>query len=331
MSKTRTRVDIYGAGLAGLVAAINLTREDFEVHLFDRYGIGGNPAWHPSVQTTVLRPEKTWEYIGIDLSSCFRPVSAISFYRYGQKKVFTLENMYVCERGPRKGSLDTILWEKATRLGVIHHIGDDFAVEKLQFARNSIIATGLGTGVYRRLGIPYVPVYGYRGLKVTDREAILISYMEKCTNYDFAYLAADHGLLFALLFSRQKLTTQNLDEFKRILETTENIQISQWTYSTGAIPSTARLFHHDLVLAGTLSGMIDPFLLHGISGALTSGSIAAQAFVDRDRAVDEFRRLTQNFVLKRTLKALSVQLPLKRLTIPLMMLVDSRLRGVGFV
>lgn len=331
MSKTRTRVDIYGAGLAGLVAAINLTLENFEVHLFDQYGIGGNLEWHPSIQTTVLNPERTWEYIGIDLSSCFRPVRSIIFYRYGHKKTFTLENMYVCERGPRKGSLDTTLYEKAADLGVTFHVRADLDVEKLEFPRNSIIATGLATNVYRRLNIPYVPVYGYRGLQVTDRAAVLISYMEKCTNYDFAYLAADRELLFALLFSRQMLTMQNLDEFKHILEITEGIQIGKWTYSTGAIPTASRLFHHDLVLAGTLSGMIDPFLLHGMSGALTSGRIAAQTFVDRDRAVHEFRRLTRNFELKRRLKALSVQLPLKHLTIPLMMLVDSRLRGVGFV
>jgi flavin-dependent dehydrogenase len=86
-----------------------------------------------------------------------------------------------------------------------------------------------------------------------------------------------------------------------------------------------------LVLAGTLSGMIDPFLLHGISGALTSGKIAAQAFIDRDGAIREFCRLAKNFELKKRLKQLSVRLSLKQLTFPLMMWVDSRLRGVGFV
>lgn len=327
----RTRVDIYGAGPAGLVAAINLAMENFKVHLFDQHGIGGNLEWHPSIQTTVLKPERTWEYIGIDLSDCFRRVNSITFYRYGREKVFVLENMYVCERGPRKGSLDIRLYEKAINLGVTFHLSNKLDVDRLEPSRNTVVATGLETSVYWQLGIPCVSVYGYRGAKRTDRDTILISYMEKCTNYDFAYLAADRGLLFALLFSRQKLAMHNLNKFQQILKATEGIQINKWTYSTGAIPTTSRLFHDDLVLAGTLSGMIDPFLLHGISGALTSGKIAAQVFVDRDRAVREFRWLARNFELKKRLKALSVRLPLKQLTLPLMMLVDSRLRGVGFI
>jgi len=331
MSKTRTSVGIYGAGPAGLVAAINLAREGFEVHLFDQHGIGGNPEWHPSIQTTVLKPERTWEYIGIDLSDCFRQVNLVTFYRYERKKVFALENMYVCERGSRKGSLDTYLYEKATGVGVTFHPSGKLDVDRLNPSRDTIVATGLETSVYRQLDIPYVPIYGYRGVKKTKRGVGLISYISKCTNYDFAYLAADRGLLFALLFSRQGLARDSLDEFQQLLKDTEGIQFNKWTYSTGAVSTKAQLFHRGLVLAGTLSGMIDPFLLHGISGALTSGKIAAQAFVDRDGAIREFRRLARNFELKKRLKALSVRLPLKQVMLPLMMLVDSRLRGVGFV
>jgi flavin-dependent dehydrogenase len=331
MSNARTKIDIYGAGLAGLVASINLAREDFKVRLFDRHRIGGNPEWHPSVQTTILKPEQTWEYIGVDLSDCFRRVDSITFYRYGRKKTFVLENMYVCERGSRKGALDTYLYEKAIGAGVTFHPVDRLDVDRIASSQNTVIATGLETQIYEQLGIPYVPIYGYRGVKRTHRDTALISYMEKCTNHDFAYLAANRGLLFALLFSRQELARHNLDEFRQTLEATEGIQISKWTYSTGAIPTKARLFHDALVLAGTLSGMIDPFLLHGVSGALTSGKIAAQAFMDRDRAAREFRWFAKNFELKKRLKALSVRLPLKQVTFPLMMLVDSRLRGVGFV
>jgi flavin-dependent dehydrogenase len=326
------KIDIYGAGLAGLVAAINLAWEGFEVCLFDLYGVGGNSEWHPSVQTTVLNPEQTWSYIGIDLSGCFRRVNSITFYRYGRKKVFTLENMYICERGPRDGSLDTYLYEKAIGVGVAIHSLNELDVDGLKSSKNTIVATGLETQTYEQLGIPYVPVYGYRGVKRADLDTVLISYMEKCTHYDFAYLAATRGLLFALLFSRQRLARESLSEFQQLLEVTEGIRFSKWTYSIGAIPTKAQLFYsNDLVLAGTLSGMIDPFLLHGISGALTSGKIAAQAFVDRDGAIREFRRLAKNFELKRRLKELSVLLPLKQMTFPLMMLVDSHLHGVGFV
>ena len=332
MSKSRTRVDIYGAGLAGLVAAIHLAEEGFEVHIFDsQRRIGGNPKWHPSVQTTVLEPEQTWKHIGIDLSRCFRQVDSITFYRYGRKKVFALESMYVCERGPREGSLDTFLFEKMVKVGVEFHPLVKLDVSRLKTARNVIVATGLEAEVYQQLSIPHVPIYGYRGVKRTGLDSVLISYMSRYTNYDFAYLAADRGLLFALLFSRKRLAESSLHEFQQILKATEGIQINKWVCSTGAVPTRAQLFHKGLVLAGTLSGMIDPFLLHGMSGALTSGKVAAQTFIDRDSAIREFHWLAKNFKLKRRLKELSERLPLKQVTFPLMMLVDSRLRGVGFV
>jgi len=332
MSKSQTRVDIYGAGLAGLVAAINLAWEGFEVHIFDvQCRIGGNPKWHPSVQTTVLKPEQTWKYIGVDLSHCFRKVDSITFYRYGRKTTFALEDMYVCERGHREGSLDTFLYKKAVDAGVRFHPLVKLDVSRLKTGRNVIVATGLEIEVYQQLDIPYMPIYGYRGVTRTELDSVLISYMLRCTNYDFAYLAADRGLLFALLFSRKKLDRSSLQEFQQILKVTEGIQFNKWIYSTGAISTKARLFYKGLVLAGTLSGMIDPFLLHGISGALTSGKVAAQVFIDRDRAIYEFGWLAKNFELKKKLKELSVRVPLKQVTFPLIMWVDSHLRGVGFV
>jgi flavin-dependent dehydrogenase len=329
MSRARAGVDILGAGPAGLVAAIHLAAQGVEVHVYDRYGIGGNPDWHPSIQTTVLEPARTWDYIGLDLAGCFRRVDSITFYRYGRKKVFALENMYICERGPRRGSLDTCLHEKAIEAGVTFHLSG--GLDSLDRSREAIIATGLETQIYERLGIPYVPICGYRGVKKAAHDRVLISYMAACTGYDFAYLAADRGLLFALLFSRHTLAPERLPAFRRMLEATEHIQFERWTYSTGAIPARARLFHDGFVLAGTLSGMIDPFLLHGISGALTSGKIAAQAFLDRDAAIREFRRLARNFAVKKGLKALSARLPWKQVTIPLVMWADSHLHGVGFV
>ena len=332
MSSSRSRVDIYGAGIAGLVAAIHLAREGLEVHLFDsQIRIGGNQHWHPSVQTTILQLEKTEQYIGLDLADCFRRVNQITFYRYGRKKTFALDNMYVCERGPGKTSLDTRLHEQAVALGVHDHFSTQFSYPQPESGSNVILATGLDAQVYQQFGIPFVPIYGYRGITRTERGAILISYMSRCTNYDFAYLAADHGLLFALLFSRQRLADASLGEFQQLLKSTEGIQITRWAFSTGAIPTGPRLFYKGYVLTGTLSGMIDPFLLHGISGALTSGKIAARAFLDRQEAIREFRYLTRNFELKKALKALSVRLPFKATTLPLMMWIDSHLCGVGFI
>lgn len=327
-----SRVEIYGAGLAGLVAAITLAREGREVHLFDRQqAVGGNPAWHPSVQTTVLPLKETERYIGIDLSGCFRPVDSITFHRYGRKKVFSLRDMHVCERGPGERSLDTYLFGLARGLGVQFHPSTPFPGPSAGERRPVIVATGLDGEVYRQLGIPCTPIHGFRGMIRTDRKPELITYLDRCTNYDFAYLAADGGSMFALLFSRNRLPGKNLEDFRRLLEETEGIRIENWTASEGAMPDRPRLAWGGCVLAGTLGGMIDPFVLHGISGALTSGKVAARAIADRQGAEREFRRLAKNFAWKKRLKAVSVLLPGKSVTLPAMMWIDGHMRGVGFV
>ena len=60
-------------------------------------------------------------------------------------------------------------------------------------------------------------------------------------------------------------------------------------------PRNLRLFHGDKILAGTIAGMMDPFFLFGIHGALVSGKIAALAVEDRDGAQMEFNRVNRYF------------------------------------
>lgn len=331
-SQKMSKVTIYGAGLSGLVASINLVREGYDVHVFDcGRKISGIKRWHPSIQTTILNPEQTWDYINIDLSGCFEPVNRISLYRYSNKKVFYLENMYVCERGPRKSSLDSRLYEIALQSGVKFHFDKLFDLDNMTNDENIILATGLNIDVYKYLKIPYTPIYGYKAIRKMECTNELISYMHKCTNYDFAYLAAKNNIQFILLFSRGKISHNNLTEFQEILYNTENIKISKWMHSEGAIPQQKNLFYKNMVLSGTVSGAIDPFVLHGISGALTSGKVAAMAISDREKGQREFNWLTKNHTIKNNLKKISMFLPFKTYTSPLMMWLEAHLRGVGFV
>jgi NAD(P)-binding Rossmann-like domain len=332
VESSRTPTNIIGAGLSGLVAAICLAREGREVHLFDREErIGGHPHWHPSIHATVLQVEKTCHYLDLDLTECFRPLEQITFYRYGRRDVFLPRNMVICERGPRPSSLDVRLFGAAVELGVSFHPVQRLDETLLDPSRDAIIATGLDEQAYGLLDLASIPVYGYRAAMNREGEGFLLSYMLECTNFDFAYVCGMNGVLFALLFSRQKLTAEHLRDFKRVLKTTEGLEFAEWAPSRGAVPQDARLFHQGKILAGTLSGMIDPFLLHGVSGALLSGKIAARAVTDTAGAQEEFAYFTRNFAWKRRLKSVSTWLPLKSQTVPACMWLDSLLRGVGCV
>ena len=93
----------------------------------------------------------------------------------------------------------------------------------------------------------------------------------------------------------------------------ENLTFDNWHFSTGCVPLETNLVKNSVVLAGTISGMIDPFYLNGISAALISGKIAALFFTDKKRAFQEFNRFTRNFHLKRALKLISEKLPIKKM------------------
>ena len=72
-------INIVGAGPAGLVAAINLNREGFNVILHERQdSVGGEPGWHPSVHSTPVDIPGLWDYIGIDCSEAFTDISGFT-------------------------------------------------------------------------------------------------------------------------------------------------------------------------------------------------------------------------------------------------------------
>jgi flavin-dependent dehydrogenase len=326
------RVDIFGAGLAGCVAAIHLGRAGLEVHLHDQERRpGGNPTWHPSVQTTVLDAQSTWKFLDLDLSTHFQPVANVSFYRYGRKDHLQLSDFYVVERGPRASSLDVHLFNFAQKEGAIFHSSQTFQNHALSASGKVILACGLDQRAYADLELPSEPIFGYRAVMKSDRDRELLSFMLPCTNYDFAYLAAANGLLFGLLFSRRSLPESNLTQFIQVLSETENIRMPRWMYSTGAIATRPNLFWKGRLLAGSLAGCIDPFLLHGISGAMVSGYLAALAVLDPPAAVDLFERVTRNHARKRLLKKIAVKTPLKNITMPFIMWLESKLAGVGFL
>jgi flavin-dependent dehydrogenase len=60
-------------------------------------------------------------------------------------------------------------------------------------------------------------------------------------------------------------------------------------------PDNPQIFRDGLIMCGTISGALDPFMGFGISGALVSGKVAAIAVTDREKAAEEFERFTRNY------------------------------------
>ena len=299
----KKEVIIIGAGLAGMTAAIILAKKGYRAIIKESCGaIGGSPGLHPSVHTTPAQLDELWKYLGFRIDAGFvecDPYPAL----YLKKKKLSMpayvkhNTAYCVERGPRPTSMDHVLFALAKKCGVKIDFGAKVDFGKLR--ENTIIATGLFTELYGHFSIEQRHVYGFWSTKdVADTGATGNIYMGPFADF-YGYSARVHGLDYNLLFSGKPVTQKNLDSYRSVLSGMGMDDYEEpWRKVTMAIPAEARLFSRGMILAGTLSGMIEPFWGYGIVGALISGAIAAKAVTDRDGALRDFRAFTGGFAAK---------------------------------
>jgi len=311
------RVTIIGAGLAGLTAAIKLAEQGIAVQVVDanagfdngaplpKYHSSDTPGRTPrrrgsSIQCVRLNVDATSAFLGIGLAGAFSRVESEATYLYARKAVTRKKDRFACERGRAKTSLDYLLYKCARDLEVefrFHHpVG-----ERISSDTTTIIATGLDPNWYERLQIPYAKVMGFEAFGDWPGPNVLISVRDSFTKGDFAYIAAKDGHVYSLLFSRDYLGNEDLQQYRNFVKNTEGISFDHWFAMKGCVGTELYPFRDDKILAGTLAGMIDPFYLGGISPALISGRIAALWVTDPTAAKREYGRLRGHLKPKRWL------------------------------
>jgi NAD(P)-binding Rossmann-like domain len=295
-------ITVYGGGMSGLIAAIDLAKHGYEVVVHDREkGFGGDSTYNPSTHTTSIDVQQTSEYIGIDLSSVFHPLQYCPFYFH--ETVFNppldVLDMYTVERGNRPTSLDTLLYGEAQKLGVQFKYESPLRKEDLpNLPENTIIACGLTPSAFDMLDIPYVRWHAWmsRGeIGFSNRSWI---WMDEVIS-EYGYLSSCNNYYFNLLFSNRHVDRAALRKYQEFIMRHEGVEHDNWTYTSGAVPmgriDNPRLFRGGLIMAGTISGTMDPFLWFGILGALVTGKTAALAVYDRARAEEDFERFNRRF------------------------------------
>ncbi len=296
---------IYGAGMSGLVAAIDLARKGYGVVVHDREkGFGGDSIYNPSTHTTPIDVARTSEYIGIDLSDVFHPLLECSFYFHDAcfNPPLHILDLHTVERGNRPTSLDSLLYEEAKKLGVRFEFLSSLGREDIPgLPENTIIACGLTPSAYEMLNIPYLRWYGWcsRGeIGFSNRSWIWID--ESISEY--GYMSSCNNYYFDFLFSTRHVDRAALDKYQEFIVRHQGVEHDDnWVYISGAVPVASRdnprLFQDGLIMCGSMSGAMDPWLWFGILGALVSGKIAAMAVYDRTTATADFERFTRRFAL----------------------------------
>ncbi|MDD5749150.1 MAG: NAD(P)-binding protein [Actinomycetota bacterium] len=295
---------VVGAGLSGLVAAINLVREGREVLVLEREKcIGGSSLYHPSPQGTPVDIEALKRYIGVDISPALSYFESKTFV-FGKEITVDSEaiSARLLERGPRSTSLDSLLYDIAVKEGVRFKFGQEL-VSQDDFAKlppDTIVATGLHFEGFDSMRVDYLTSFHYAARKKTgDDKPPHVTIYEDDFTPDYAYTTSLNGIVFAHCFARVPIGNRTLEAFKESIYRNEGLEFDEWIDFTFPVPaariSNPSLFSGNKILAGTIGGFIEPFMFFGIHGALVSGKIAAMAVMDKDRAIEEARIATSAF------------------------------------
>jgi len=299
-------ITVVGAGLSGLVAAINCVRSGHDVTVLERYErVGGKSEYQPRVDGTALRPELLGEFIGVALgppqiNACAR----FPIILYGKELALNPArcSLSLVERGSRSTSLDSYLYEVALGEGVKFEFGWKLRsqADLSDLPPNSIIATGINAEPFKLLGIPYTSLVGYHTVVRYDGPPTAIVWFDHYTK-DYAFFLSSNDVATAMYMNHPQVDESGYCKWRRLFPQQSGVGVECKDFGPVELAVGTRrfknqnLFYGDKILAGTLAGVQDPFWSFGVHSSLISGRIAALAVDDRARAGELFNQLTSRY------------------------------------
>jgi len=292
-------ITVVGAGLSGLVAAINCVRAGHDVTVLEKNSkVGGEPVAHPGIDGTPMRPEELGRFIGVELKAPqVTPSEELCIFAYGRKFEFDPARncLYSVERGARSSAIDNYLYEIAVEEGVKFEFGWELGskADLSQLPPKTILASGLSEKPFKLLGIPYRTYDMFIDVKRHEGPNRTLAWFDSYATL-YCYCGTVNGLAVALYIGTDdSIVEGGFEEWStRHLPEQSGIEFTNFRPFSGVLGTkkfnTNSLFYGDKILAGSLAGANDAFFGFGVHPSLISGKIAAMAVDDGARASELF-------------------------------------------
>ncbi len=272
------RIRILGAGLAGLTAAINLSKAGYHVDVFERnddcgkrfYGdIQGLENW--SAEHDALEQLQR-ENIAINFDCT--PFTELAVFNGDRRWNFSCNRpaFYLVKRGAIAGSLDWGLKEQALALGVNLHF-------KATVAKDQVDVVAAGPDPHEIFAVAKGIVFS---TSMPDGAFALVNNQAAFKGYAYFLVTGGHGCMCTVLF----------DDFARLDQcflTTEQMFAQliapeiRNPHPAGGVGSFSlrNTFQQDKSLyAGEAAGLQDLLWGFGMRSAIRSGFLAARSIID---------------------------------------------------
>lgn len=278
----KKQIHIIGAGLGGLVAAINLTRAGYPVTVYEMYHEVGKRFNHDyqgiENWTTEEDALEFLNHVGISTNFLIEPFGNGDFFNpSGEKYNFNMSRplFYLIERGSNEWSLDQGLKQQALEFGVNFQWGKK--VTKVPKSGKVIISTGPKGADAIAKGILFT---------TTHENYYAVFLGDDIAPQGYAYLLVHEGkATFATcLFEEFPKSFHYFDKALEVMKKHVNIDIQNSKYFGGYFNFSLNqtlVKKNRIYYVGESAGFQDALFGFGIRYAMLSGYLAAQSIIER--------------------------------------------------
>jgi flavin-dependent dehydrogenase len=283
------RVQILGAGPAGLSAAINLAQAGYNVDIFEKNEDVGS-RFHGDFQGLENWSDKEdvlelFKGMNIDINFKHNPFLELKISNESKIWNFRCKRpaFYLVKRGSKEKTLDTALKNQALDLGVNIHFKETIPENEAD-----IIATGpIKNKIYAAAkGITFKTSFKNTAVGLVNNNAAL-------NGYSYLLIADGQGCMATVLFNNFSNMNYYLKQTKRIFNDKFDLNLEE-VGNMGGIGSfsSENIFKQGKSLyVGEAAGLQDFLWGFGIKSAVTSGYLAAKSIIngkDYEKCAESF-------------------------------------------